>query len=211
MNSRMNTIAMAVLTAGLIGMVTGKATEFLYDGGPKHPGVHEEATRGYKIEVTETAATGAAAAPAGPPDISALYATADIAAGEAYFSKTCATCHTIGKGEPNKIGPNLYGVVGRKIASMPGFSYSKAMLSHGDKNWTFEEMNGFQYAPQKWMPGTIMAYIGNKKDKERANLIAFLNSKSDNPLPYPEVKPAAAPDPEKREDSSTPPDEKAKP
>ena len=59
MNSRMNTIAMAVLTAGLIGMVTGKATEFLYDGGPKHPGVHEEATRGYKIEVTETAATGA--------------------------------------------------------------------------------------------------------------------------------------------------------
>ena len=85
------------------------------------------------------------------------------------------------------------------------------MLSHGDKNWTFEEMNGFQYGPQKWMPGTIMAYIGNKKDKERANLIAYLNSKSDNPLPYPPVKAAAAPEPEKKEDSSKPPAEQAKP
>jgi cytochrome c len=192
MNSKLNTIAMAVLTAGLIGMVTGKVTEFLYDGGPKHPGHQEEAKRGYKIEVTETATASAAAAPAGPPDISSLYATADMAAGADYFNKKCTTCHTIDKGGPNKIGPNLYGVIGRKVAGVEGFSYSKALQSHGDKIWSFEEMNGFQYNPQKWFPGTIMAYAGNKKDQERANLITYLNSKSDNPLPLPVAKPVEA-------------------
>jgi cytochrome c len=210
MNMKLNTIAMAVLTAGLIGMMSGKVTEFLYDGGPKHPGAHHEEKRGYKIEVVET--TGGEAAPVsqGPNDISALYATADLAAGADYFNKKCTTCHTIDKGGANKVGPNLYGILGHKVASREGFSYSKALQSHGDRIWSFDEMNGFQYNPKKWVPGTIMAYAGNKKDQERANLIGFLNSKSDNPLPYPPVKQAAA-EPEKKEDTSKPSAEAPKP
>lgn len=187
MNMKLNTIAMAVLSAGLIGMVTGKATEFLYDGGPAHPGAHHEEKRGYSIEVTEDAGTGGgAAAPAGPADLSALYAAADIAAGADYFSKKCATCHTIEKGEPNKVGPNLFGIMGGPRAHAAGFGYSNAMKSAGG-TWGWDEMNAFQWNPKKAIPGTIMAYAGNKKDQERANLIAFLNSKGSN-LPYPPVK-----------------------
>jgi cytochrome c len=165
MNMKLNTIAMAVLAAGLIGMVTGKATEFLYDGGPAHPGAHHDEKRGYSIEVVEEASTGGAAAPAGPTDISALYASADIAAGGDYFSKKCSTCHTIEKGEANKVGPNLYGIMGAARAHLAGFSYSDGMKNAGGK-WGWDEMNAFQWNPKKAIPGTIMAYAGNKKDQE---------------------------------------------
>jgi cytochrome c len=193
MNMKLNTIAMAVLTAGLIGMVTGKATEFLYDGGPAHPGGHHEEKRGYSIEVAEDAgAGGAPAAAAGPGDISALLPTADIAAGADFFGKKCSTCHTIEQGEPNKVGPNLYGIMGAPRAHAAGFSYSDGMKNAGGK-WGWDEMNTFQWNPKKAIPGTIMAYAGNKKDQERANLIAYLNSKGSN-LPLPPVKaPEAAP------------------
>ena len=173
----LNKIAAAVLLAGLIGMVAGKVTEFLYEGGPEHPGHHEEEARGYSIEVTEDATGGdGAAAPQGAPDISALIASADAAKGADYFGKKCAVCHDATKGGPNKVGPNLFGVMGRKVASHAGFNYSAGMKSHADRSWTVEEMNQFQFAPRKWVPGTIMAYAGNKKDEDRANLIAYLNS-----------------------------------
>lgn len=190
-----NKIAAALILAGLIGMVAGKATEFLYDGGPQHAGGHHEEKRGYSIEVTEVeAGAGGAAAPAGPADISALYATADKDAGAAYFGKKCAVCHNIDKGAANKVGPHLYGVLGRKVAAVPDFSYSKAMQGHADRTWNWDEMNHFQWNPKKFVPGTIMAYAGTPKDQERANLIVYLNSMSDSPLPLPPVTtPAAAP------------------
>lgn len=189
MNMKLNTIAMAILSAGLIGMVTGKATQFLYDGGPEHPGGHHEEKRGYSIEVVEDAGAGGAVAPSGPTDISALYASADIAAGGDYFNKKCSTCHTIEKGEAAKVGPNLYGIVGGPRAHMAGFSYSDAVKNAGGK-WGWDELNAWFWNPKKAIPGTIMAYAGDKKDQERANLIAFLNSKGSN-LPYPPVtKPA---------------------
>lgn len=173
----LNKIAAAVLLAGLIGMVAGKVTEFLYEGGPAHPGAHHEEARGYAIEVVEDTSTdGGAAAPQGAPDISALIATADVAKGADYFSKKCTVCHDASKGGPNKVGPNLFGVMGRKVASHAGFNYSDGMKKHADRSWTVEEMNQFQYSPRKWVPGTIMAYAGNKKDDDRANLIAYLNS-----------------------------------
>lgn len=173
----LNKIAAAVLLAGLIGMVAGKVTEFLYEGGPEHPGHHKEEARGYSIEVVEEATdAGGPAAPQGAPDISALIATADAAKGADYFGKKCAVCHGVDKGGANKVGPNLFGVMGRKVASHAGFNYSTGMKSHGDRTWTVEEMNQFQYAPRRWVPGTIMAYAGNKKDEDRANLIAYLNS-----------------------------------
>lgn len=182
-----NKIAAALILAGLIGMVAGKATEFLYDGGPQHAGGHHEEKRGYSIEVTEVETTGGPAAPAGPADISALYASADKEAGASYFSKKCAVCHSIEKGGPNKVGPHLYGVMGRKVASVSDFSYSKAMQTHADRSWTWDEMNHFQWNPKKFVPGTIMAYAGTSKDQERANLIVYLNSMSDSPLALPPV------------------------
>lgn len=188
-NLNNNKIAGAILLAGLIGMIAGKATEFLYDGGPQHAGGHHDEVRGYKIDVPEVAVAGGAAAPATAADISALYATADIAAGESYFSKKCAVCHNIDKGGANKVGPHLYGVMGRAVAAVGDFSYSDAMKKHVAEapKWDWDAMNHFQWAPRKAVPGTIMAYAGTPKDQERANLIVYLNSKSDSPLPLPPV------------------------
>jgi cytochrome c len=186
-----NKIAAAILLAGVIGMVAGKASEFLYYGGPKHPGHEHEEPRGYQIEVTEAPVSGGNSAPKGPADISALYASADIEAGKSYFGKKCATCHTIEKGGANGVGPNLYGIMGHKIASYAGFSYSDALKKYSAESWNFENMNAWQYQPRAFAPGTIMAYAGNPKDQERANLIAYLNSMSDSKLPYPKPKAAA--------------------
>lgn len=189
-NLNLNKAAAAILLAGLIGMVTGKVTEFLYDGGPEHPGHHEEGPRGYKIEVTEAPTDGGAAAPAGAADISALYATADLKAGGDLFAKKCTVCHNGEKGAGNKIGPHLWGVVGRKVASVGDFSYSSGMKTHADKTWSFDELNHFLWGPSKWVPGTMMSFGGFQKDQDRANIIAYLNSQSDSPLPAP--KPMAA-------------------
>lgn len=190
-NLNTNKIAGAILLAGLIGMISGKVTEFLYDGGPQHAGGHHEEVRGYKIDVPEVAETGGAAVVATAADISALYATADIKAGESYFSKKCAVCHNIDKGQPNKVGPHLYGVMGRAVASIGDFNYSDAMKKHTSEvaggKWDWDAMNHFQWAPRKTVPGTIMAYAGTPKDQERANLIVYLNSKSDSPLALPPV------------------------
>ena len=196
MSSNLNTnkIAGAILLAGLIGMISGKVTEFLYDGGPQHPGGHHEEHRGYKIEVPEVAEGGEGAAViATAADISALYPTADVAAGESYFSKKCAVCHNIDKGGANKIGPHLYGVMGRKVAGVSDFNYSDAMKKHADEapTWNWDAMNHFQWAPRKTVVGTLMAFAGTPKDQERANLIVYLNSKSDSPLPLPPVTKAA--------------------
>jgi cytochrome c len=191
MSSNLNTnkIAGAILLAGLIGMVAGKATEFLYDGGPKHAGGHHEEVRGYKIDVPEVAEAGGAAAVATAADISALYPTADIAAGESYFAKKCAVCHNIDKGGANKVGPQLYGVMGRKVAGLGDFNYSEAMKKHAGEApvWDWDAMNAFQWSPRKTVVGTIMAYAGTPKDQERANLLVYLNSKSDSPLALPPV------------------------
>lgn len=194
-NLNLNKAAAAILCAGLIGMVTGKVTDFLYFGGEEHPGAHQEAKRGYSIEVVESAnAADGAAAPAGAADISALYATADVKAGGDLFAKKCTTCHDGAKGGANKVGPHLWGVVNRKVASVSDFNYSAGMKSHGDKTWNFDELNHFLWGPQKWVKGTMMSFAGVQKDQDRANLIAYLNSQSDSPakLPVASAKPAEA-------------------
>lgn len=187
-NLNLNKTAAAILVAGLIGMLTGKATEFLYFGGPEHPGHHAEAKRGYSIEVVADAVAGEAAAPAGAADISALYATADLKAGGDIFAKKCAVCHSGDKDGANKIGPKLWGVVNRKVASIGDFNYSSGMKSHADKTWSFDEINHFLWRPTKWVPGTMMSFAGLPKDQERANLIAYLNSQSGSPAKLPAAK-----------------------
>ena len=116
-------------------------------------------------------------------DISALMALGDIGHGEKVFKK-CSACHSIEAGGGNKIGPALYNVVGRKIAALEDYKYSKALVEY-KKNWSFEELNGFLIKPQKWIKGTKMAYAGLRKEKDRASVILYLNKYSDNPLPLP--------------------------
>ena len=116
-------------------------------------------------------------------DISALMALGNIAHGEKVFKK-CSACHSIEAGGGNKIGPALYNVVGRKIAAVEDYKYSKALVEY-KKIWSFEELNGFLLKHQKWIKGTKMAYAGLRKEKDRASVILYLNKYSDNPLPLP--------------------------
>ena len=116
-------------------------------------------------------------------DISALMALADINHGEKVFKK-CSACHSIEAGGGNNIGPALYNVVGRKIGAIEDYKYSKALLEY-EKNWTFEELNGFLIKPAKWIKGTKMAYAGLRKEKDRASVIKYLNENADSPLPLP--------------------------
>jgi cytochrome c len=90
-------------------------------------------------------------------------------------------------GDPNPIGPNLYGVVGRPRASAPGFNYSDAMKAKGG-DWTIEDLNKSLTRPQDFVPGTKMTFPGVPRDTQRADLLAYLNSLSDNPKPLPVAK-----------------------
>ena len=116
-------------------------------------------------------------------DIAALMALGDLAVGEKVFKK-CAACHSIAKGGKNNIGPALYNVVGRKVGAVNDYKYSKA-LSQYEKNWTFEELNGYLIKPAKWIKGTKMAFAGLRKEKDRASVIKYLNQNSDNPITLP--------------------------
>jgi len=114
-------------------------------------------------------------------NIMALFASASAADGAKIFSK-CKACHSIAKGGSNKIGPALWGVLGRKAGSLSDYKYSKAMTGFG-KSWSFEEMNGFLTKPKEWVKGTKMSYAGLKNAKERAALILYMNENTDNPIP----------------------------
>jgi cytochrome c len=124
-----------------------------------------------------------------------LLAKADVAEGEKQ-SKKCQTCHNLVEGAGAKIGPDLYHVVGRKTASMPGFAYSAGMKAHAAKApvWTFDELHHFLENPRGYVDGTAMGFAGIKKPEQRADLIAYLNTLGSNlPLPKAEAAPAAAP------------------
>ncbi len=181
----LNKIAGAVLLAGLIAMVVGTVADVLYK-----PHVDPD-KRGYKVEVAEEPAAGGAAAKEEVIDIPALMAAANPEKGAAVIKK-CATCHDFSKGGPNKIGPELWGVVGRPKAHNPGFTYSEAITKHGG-NWDYESLFAFLKAPAKYAPGTKMSFAGIKKPSDIADLVAHLRTLSDTqyPLPTPSAAPAA--------------------
>ena len=114
-------------------------------------------------------------------NIMALFASTNADDGAKVFKK-CAACHSIAEGGANKIGPALWGVIGRKAGSVPNYKYSKAMAAYS-KNWSFEEMNGFLIKPKDWIKGTKMSFAGLKNAKDRASVILYMNKNSSNPLP----------------------------
>lgn len=134
----------------------------------------------------------AAAAPETP--IAQLLQKADAKAGETIFKK-CQACHSGEKGGPNKVGPDLYGVVDRPIASHEGFGYSAAIkdFSKGSsEKWTYDHLTHFLTAPKKFIPGTAMGFAGLPKDTDRANVIAYLRTLADTPVPLPDAGAAPA-------------------
>jgi len=139
----------------------------------------------YQVEsVTSVASTTSSESSSTSSDsgnIMELFASTNADDGKKVFKK-CAACHSIAKGGGNKIGPALWGVLGRKAGSIPDYKYSKAMVAHG-KPWSFEEMDGFLTKPKEWVKGTKMSFAGISSSKDRAAVILYMNKNTDNPLP----------------------------
>jgi cytochrome c len=146
---------------------------------------------GYEIAVPEHVAEGAGkeAAPVQDQPVEVVLASADPKRGET-AAKKCATCHTFNKGEPNRVGPNLWGVVNRNKAAVPNFNYSAAMKAKGG-NWTFDDVYHFIAAPKAFIPGTNMSFAGVPRPSERADIIAYLNAQSDTPAALPKAADAS--------------------
>ena len=175
----LNKIIAAVLMVALLIIGISKLSDVIfYVEKPKTPGYAPDVVQAVtsstqsNLEVTEDKI-----------DIAALMSMGDLTTGEKVFKK-CAACHSIVKGGKNNIGPALYNVVGRKVGAVDDYKYSKA-LSGYEKEWTFEELNGYLIKPAKWIKGTKMAFAGLRKEKDRASVILYLNENSDNPLPLP--------------------------
>ena len=100
--------------------------------------------------------------------------------------KKCTACHTFDEGGANKVGPNLWNVVGRPIASAGSYKYSDGLQEKSGDSWSYENLDGYLHKPKDWAPGTKMSFAGLKKVKERADLIVYLRSLSDSPAPLPE-------------------------
>ena len=175
-----NKICAAVLIALALAWIAGTVANSLISPTPL-------AKNAYVVDTgaaVSAAPSTAAVAPQGPAPIEPLLAIASADAGQK-DAKICGTCHSFGKGEPAKMGPNLYGIIGSKHAHMAGFAYSDAMKALADQSWTFEELNKFLYSPREHIPGTKMTFAGIKNDSDRANVIVWLRTLSDSPVPLP--------------------------
>ena len=173
-----NKIIAAVLMVALLLIGIGKVSGIIFH-------VEKPKTPGYAVEVEEVvnASSSTAEVAEKKVDIAALMTMGDVETGMKVFKK-CSACHSITKGGKNKIGPALYNVVGRKVGGVSDYKYSKALIAY-EKEWTFEELNGFLIKPSKWIKGTKMAYAGLRKESDRASVIKYLNQSSDNPQSLP--------------------------
>ena len=173
-----NKIVAAILLVALLIIGISKVSSIIFF-------VEKPKTPGYSVEVEQVSSNISSASEVKEEivDIAALMALGDVASGEKIFKK-CAACHSIVKGGKNRIGPALYNVVGRDVAAIGDYKYSKALEAY-EKSWSFEELNGYLIKPAKWIKGTKMAFAGLRKEKDRASVIKYLNQNSDNPLPLP--------------------------
>jgi len=174
----LNKVLGAILATCLILLVTSFTANALFS--PVMP-----AKPGYAIAAKEAEGSKEAASPAAGPSepIEKLLQTASVEKGAA-GAKKCAACHSLEKGGGNKVGPNLWGVVDRDRASVAGFNYSAAIKAKGGK-WTYDELNQFITNPKGYIPGTAMGFAGIQKDSERADVIDYLHTLADNPVPLP--------------------------
>jgi cytochrome c len=178
-----NKIAGAVLGTLMFVLVVSFIAEAFYETpSPKKPG--------YAVEVPleKTASAAASAQPAAEPlpDFGSVLPAASAGHGKE-ISTRCEQCHDLSKGGPNKIGPNLWGVLGRPRASHPGFDYSSAMSANHDP-WTYDKLFVFLKAPQAEVAGTKMSFAGLRSSQDRIDLIAYLRTQSDSPVAIPPKK-----------------------
>ena len=174
----LNKIIAAVLMVALLVIGIGKISNVIFHvDKPEKPG--------FAVEVAQVSSSASAQEEkiVEKVNISLIMAQGDVGSGEQIFKK-CVACHSIAKGEGNKIGPALYNVVGRKIGSVENYKYSNALIEYG-KEWNFEELNGFLEKPTAYIKGTKMAFAGLRKEEDRASVIKYLNQNSDNPVPLP--------------------------
>jgi cytochrome c len=181
-----NKIAGALLATGLAIVGLEELSSIVYKFEPaKKPG--------YAIAVVADSAGGGAEAPDTIPDWGTVLPAASAAAG-ADVAKKCQSCHNLDKGGPNLTGPNLYGALGRKPGSHPGFTYSATMTDFGGKTpaWNYDHLYEFLKNPQAVLAGTKMTFVGLKKPEDRINVIAYLRTLNDAPPPIPAPNPKAA-------------------
>jgi cytochrome c len=182
MTDRFTTIAGWVLFAGIVALGTSIVSGLYFNQ-------ERPEKMGYPIEGVVVEGEGAAE-PAKP--IEFYLASADPAAGEQVFKK-CAACHNADKGGANQLGPNLWGVIGEPIGKgANGFAFSDALSGKGG-TWNWDNLAEWLTSPKAFAPGTKMTFAGLGKPEDRANVIAFLNTHSDSPLPMPAAPAVAAP------------------
>lgn len=174
----MNKIIVSIILTLVLILGINKITDTLYY-------VEKPEKSAYQVdgttEVSSISSTESNTGTVEPGNIMAVFASTSATEGAKIFKK-CAACHSIAQGGGNKIGPALWGVLGRKAGSISDYKYSKAMAAH-EKAWTFDEMNGFLIKPKDWIKGTKMSFAGLKKENERAAVILYMNENSENPLP----------------------------
>ncbi len=180
---RLNQIAMAGLGALLLFFGARTLVHIAYEEPePEEPG----------LQVTGEEPGGNEVKPGGGDELATLLASADPTRG-ADVAKKCGICHNFDKGGPNMIGPNLYGVLGRKVASHEGYEYSDALKAK-EGNWDYDKVNQMITNPGAYVPGTKMALFPGLPDaKQRADVLVFLRTKNDNPPPLPEPAAGGAP------------------
>ena len=174
-----NKIIAAVLLTALLIIGIGKFADMLFH-------VEKPKQSAYQIDGLEKAVVSTEKGETKTlekVDIAQLLAMGDLAHGEKVFKK-CSACHMIASDGKNMIGPNLWNVIGRKAGSVSDYKYSKAMVAYA-KQWSFEEMNSYLIKPQAYIKGTKMAFAGLRKEKDRASVILYMNSKSSSPKPLP--------------------------
>ncbi|MDO8296097.1 MAG: cytochrome c family protein [Caulobacter sp.] len=179
-----NKIAGGLLATGLVIFGLRELTTIVFEQEPP-----EKA--GYAVAVAEEASAGPAAEVA--PDWGTVIPVTNAEVGKAVAAK-CASCHTFDAGGANGTGPALFGVLGRKPGSQPGFAYSAGMTEYAASHpvWTWDELDQFTKAPQKHIAGTKMTFVGLKKQEDRIAMLAYLHTLGSS-LPLPAPKPAAAP------------------